>query len=142
MQRFISLVVLPVLAACATVTAEPDQDIAVATTPPGAACSLQNNEGTWTTTTTPATVRVKRSFSTLTIYCSHAEAGDGEMALSPKTRGRAWGNLLMLGLPATVDAATGAGYEYDPSTVTIPLDAKTPSPTDMQDGERGPAAQH
>lgn len=120
-MRFASLVAVLALAGCATVTAEPDQDITVDTTPPGASCSLKNNEGTWTIPLTPGTVKVKRSFSTLSVFCGHPDFGNGDTSIPAQTRARSWGNLLMFGLPATVDAATGDGYEYTPSTVIIPL---------------------
>ena len=109
------------LTACATTTAEHDQAITVTTEPPGASCAVKNNEITLTIAATPATVRVPRSFSTLAIYCSHPDFGTGEQMIEAKTRGRAWGNLLLFGMSAAVDATTGAGYEYAPSAVTIPL---------------------
>jgi hypothetical protein len=124
MRQLVAGAALLTMTACATVTAEPDQEISVSTTPVGATCSLQNNEGTWTIPVTPGAVRVERSFSVLTIYCSHTNAGKGEASLEPKTRGRAWGNLLMFGYPAAVDAATGDGYEYEPAVVSIPLKAE------------------
>ena len=113
------------LTACATVTAEPDQEIKVTTVPPGATCALQNNDGAWNIPVTPGSVRVKRSFSALGIYCSSTDGGSGNASLEPQTRDRAFGNLLMLGLPATVDAATGDGYEYKPDTVTVELTGKS-----------------
>ena len=130
------LITALLLSACATATAEHDQAITVVTTPPGASCALKNNEGTLTIAATPATVRVQRSFSTLAIFCGHPDFGTGEAMLEPKTRGRAWGNLLLFGLPAAVDATTGAGYEYEPASVAITL---TPSelPATAIDSQRG-----
>jgi hypothetical protein len=43
------------------------------------------------------------------------------LTLEPRTRPRAYGNILLLGLPAYVDAGTGAGYEYVPDKAEIPL---------------------
>ncbi len=125
LKHFLLTLTFLSLAACATVTAEPDQEISVITTPPGATCALQNNDGTWTINPTPGSVRVKRSFSTLAIYCSASDGGSGSAMLEPQTRARAFGNLLMLGLPATVDAATGDGYEYKPAAATIALEGKS-----------------
>lgn len=121
----ISLCVL-LLSACATLTAEGNQAIAVTTTPPGAACALSNAEGAWKIAATPGSATVERSFSPLAIRCTHPSAGSGSVTLEPTTRGRAYGNLLMLGIPALVDAATGDGYEYTPAEVDVSLAVMKP----------------
>lgn len=116
----ISCLLLLLLTACATITAESEQEISVRTTPEGAACNLRNKEGLWTLDRTPGTAVVKRSFSPLTITCAHEGEGPPMTAtLDPKTRGRAYGNILLGGFPAYVDASTGAGYEYAPSEVEL-----------------------
>lgn len=90
------------------------------TKPAGAACTLSNGTGNWQIEETPGTASVQRSFTPLNISC-----GNGTMhattTLEPRTRGRAYGNLLLLGLPAAVDAGTGYGYEYEPEKVTVIL---------------------
>lgn len=120
MKRLLLPFVLLVLTGCATITAEPDQEISVTTMPAGASCTLQNNVGSWKINKTPGSVRVKRDFSPLVIDCEITKAGQ-KKTLSPATRGRAYGNLLLLGIPALVDAYTGDGYEYQPSEVTLTL---------------------
>lgn len=123
-MRIIALAALLLVPACATVTSEATQDITVTTEPKGAVCGLKNNAGTWTIAKTPATAAVRRDFSPLTITCAHEGEGPPmTRVLEPRTRGRAYGNILLLGLPATVDAGTGYGYEYAPDAVKLKLKA-------------------
>ncbi len=120
-QTLTALLAALTLTACATITAETDQAISVTTEPAGAKCALQNSVGNWSIDKTPGTATVDRSFSPLVILCSDAAGNKGTATLEPKTRGRAYGNILMLGVPAVVDASTGAGYEYAPDSVSIAL---------------------
>ena len=62
-----------------------------------------------------------RSFEPLSVGCTLAGAGSASMVIEAKTRGRAYGNILLGGVPALVDAKTGDGYEYAPSSVTLTL---------------------
>lgn len=111
------------LTACATVTAQPDQSIAVSTEPSGAHCRLVNAVNSWNIESTPATVHVRRSYSPLEISCSKGNRS-GKTELPPYTRGRAYGNILLLGIPAIVDAGTGNGYEYRPDSAHLILQTK------------------
>jgi hypothetical protein len=107
------------LSACASLTASHEQEITITTTPPGAACVLTNPSQTHTIDSTPGTVTVERMFEPLAITCTLAGYPPAEMLLSAQTRGRAYGNILLGGVPAVVDASTGAGYEYSPSEVVL-----------------------
>lgn len=109
------------LTACATLTAESEQTISVVTEPAGASCVLTNSEGSYAIKQTPGSAEVTRAFSPLTITCAKPGAGSGSAVLEATTRGRAYGNILMAGVPALVDAHTGKGYEYEPANVVIPL---------------------
>lgn len=121
MARFFALLALPLLAsACATLTADSEQPITVNTTPAGAECALRNDAGSWEIAKTPGTVAVKRDFSPLHITCGHEGQPALTATLEAKTRGRAYANILMGGVPALVDAHTGDGYEYAPAEVTLP----------------------
>jgi hypothetical protein len=108
------------LSGCATITAESTQEITLATEPAGAICKLTNKTGSWESAPTPAKVNVQRSFSPLDIECKK-EKWSAKHTLKPFTRGRAYGNILLLGFPAYIDAATGAGYEYRPDNVSMKL---------------------
>jgi hypothetical protein len=120
MKRFLIPLALGGLSACATLTADSDQAITVTTEPAGAHCTLKNAVGSWEIAKTPGSVTVDRSFSPLVITCQSA-TGTSTATLQPATRDRAYGNILLLGYPAFVDAGTGAGYEYDPARVTVSL---------------------
>ncbi len=124
-MRFFLLPLLLTLPACATLTADGDQEITVDTTPPGAHCSLKNNAGSWKIKKTPGSVRVQRNFSPLVIQCKHPKHDPQKEVLNPATRARAYGNILLLGVPALVDAYTGAGYEYRPAKVKMTLTPST-----------------
>jgi len=121
MQKLFSLLSILALTGCATVTSESYQKINVTTVPDGAECTLSNDAGTYSIESTPATVRVTRSFSPLKIHCTKEQAGRDNAVIEARTRGRAYGNLLLLGLPAMVDAASGEGYEYEPADISITL---------------------
>lgn len=113
-----------IVTACATVTAESEQAISVTTTPAGAHCELRNGEGSWNIVETPGNAMVRRAFSPLHIRCEKAGVGSADRIIEAKTRQRAYGNILLLGYPALVDAATGAGYEYESHEVTLELSKK------------------
>lgn len=118
-MKYLALTALLLVAACATVTSESTQEIRVTTEPAGAACDLTNGFGTVSIDETPGTAQVHRSFTTLEIVCAHEDELPMKATLEPRTRGRAYGNILLLGLPAAVDAGTGYGYEYTPDSVTL-----------------------
>lgn len=115
-----ALTALFALSACATVTSKSVQEIQVATEPAGAACTLSNGFGRVQLAETPGTAEVHRSYTPLIISCGK-DGLSASTTIQPKTRGRAYGNILLLGLPAAVDAGTGYGYEYAPDSVTLEL---------------------
>ncbi len=117
---------LTTLTACATLTADATQKITVITTPAGAHCYLRNDEGRWEIAKTPDSAMVKRAFSKLAIECQKTSKGMklwlGEATLEATTRNRAYGNILLGGVPALVDAYTGDGYEYEQPNVMLTLE--------------------
>ena len=121
MKKLSLLLIIP-LTACATLTAESTQKITVTTTPAGAHCTLSNGEGSWEIAKTPASATVKRAFSKLTIACETARHETAATTLEAATRNRAYGNILLAGVPALVDAATGDGYEYESPDVVLALE--------------------
>ena len=130
-MKKLSLLLLASLTACATVTADSDQAISVTTLPAGAHCTLTNGEGSWQIAQTPGSVNVKRAFSKLNIECSETgirkwkrvgKSFWGSTKLEASTRNRAYGNILLGGVPALVDAATGDGYEYEQPNVSLKLE--------------------
>lgn len=111
---------LMLLAGCATVTADEVQDISLATEPTGAQCTLSNAQGSWDIAQTPGKATVHRDASDLVIRCTLGNQS-ATQTLEAFTRGRAYGNLLLVGVPALVDAYSGAGYEYRPTTTPLTL---------------------
>lgn len=122
MRQLAGLIFAFALTACATLTADADQEINVATTPPGAACVLSNGEGSWSIASTPGSAMVKRAFSPLLVRCDKAGTKGAGQIIEAETRGRAYGNILLLGIPAIVDSATGDGYVYNPDGVSLTLE--------------------
>lgn len=122
-QYFLLSFISLVLASCASITADSNQVISVTTTPAGASCALSNGEGSWSIASTPGNANVKRAFSPLLIRCEKHGYTPAQQTLEAETRGRAYGNILLLGIPAVVDAATGDGYVYDPASVNLALQA-------------------
>jgi hypothetical protein len=120
MKKHIALIsTLLTLSACATLTAEREQDISITTTPAGARCLLTNGQESWTLDETPGVVSLPRAYQPITLNCNLAGYAPVSTVLEPKTRGRAYGNLLLGGVPAIVDASTGAGYAYEPESVVL-----------------------
>ncbi|MDX2094534.1 MAG: hypothetical protein SFW64_01130 [Alphaproteobacteria bacterium] len=113
------------LTACATVTTENAQTITVSTTPEGMRCTLANDSGNWSIEHTPGSVEVARSFSPLQVECTQADGTKLTRQIGARTRGRAYGNILLLGIPALVDAGTGTGYEYSPEELSLTLEPST-----------------
>lgn len=124
MKNILILSAILLLSACATITASGDQDIAITTTPAGASCVLSNTQQTVILESTPGIANVTRMFEPLNVECSKPGYHNGETIIEAQTRGRAWGNILLLGVPAIVDTASGKGYEYDPAEVTLTLTPK------------------
>ncbi len=121
-MRHIALIALLLaLPACATLTADETQTIRISTTPEqGASCTISNGEQTWEVDSTPESITVPRAFKQLQVICSKEGVGSNVSKAQAGTRGRAYGNILLLGVPALVDAASGAGYEY-PEEITVTL---------------------
>lgn len=110
------------VSACATVTAESDQRLHIGTSPEqGLPCSVTDQQGVHSLDTTPGEITVKRAYHPLLIRCGKEDGGAyGEATIEASTRGRAYGNILLGGVPAFIDAGTGKGYEY-PANITIPV---------------------
>jgi hypothetical protein len=118
-QHLVSLALLLSLSACATLTGGREQEISITTTPAGADCLLTNGEESWTLQQTPGSISLPRAYQSITINCTLAGYAPISTTLSPKTRGRTYGNIALGGIPAIVDMQTGAGYAYEPENVVL-----------------------
>ncbi len=119
--RLVIPLLLLSLTACATITADTEQLIEITTRPAGANCVMSNSQGMWEVATTPGSVTVPRAFEPLDVLCKLPDGSTARTSLKAKTRGRAYGNILLLGVPTLVDASTGAGYEYEPASVDLEI---------------------
>jgi hypothetical protein len=131
MKKALPLLLLTLLPACATIVGGREQDIAIQTRPAGAACILSNSSTTWTVEQTPGMVSIPRGFEPVFVTCSLAGAGSVNTTLTPKTRGLAYGNILLAGIPVMYDHHTGAGYSYEPENLMLSLGssgASAPTP--------------
>jgi hypothetical protein len=126
MKYFLLSITTLALSACATITASAEQEITITTNPAGANCLISNTQQEWQVESTPGTVTVTRGFEPLGVSCTLAGYEVAHTLIESKTRGRSYGNILLGGIPAYVDAGTGKGYEYEPSDVTLTL---TPAST-------------
>ena len=116
-----SALMLPLLlAGCATLTASETQNITVLTQPEEATCTLTNNVRTWQIDRTPGSVDVTRDYSPLEVICWSKDKR-GTATLESETRGRTYGNILLGGVPAIVDAQSGYGYAYESGMVLVTL---------------------
>lgn len=126
MKLSIPLLAVLTLSACATITASHEQEIKIVTTPAGARCVLETTQQQWLIEETPGSVTVPRAFEPLLVTCKLSGYAPKRMTLEAQTRGRAYGNILLLGVPALVDAGTGAGYEYSPDQLELTFERTAP----------------
>jgi hypothetical protein len=124
MRTVVASLLCLTLTACATVVGGREQEIAIQTTPEGAKCLISGTEGSWSIERTPESFTVPRSLQPLTVTCTLEGYQPATTILEAKTRTLSYANILMLGVPALLDAQTGAGYEYDPSRVMLNFNAQ------------------
>ncbi len=110
------------LTSCASIVTGTKQSIAVNTDPAvGATCSLENDKGKWIVNSTPATVKINRSFNDLQINCEKRGYHPIYKQIASKTKGMAFGNAVFGGLiGAGIDMADGAAYDY-PTDIYVPM---------------------
>lgn len=110
------------LPGCASIVTGQDQTLSVDTPNcRGASCKLVNDDGAYYISSTPGTVMVNREYGDLTVVCSKKGFEDGIVTVSSKTKGMAFGNIIVGGIiGAAVDIGTGAAYDY-PSEVVVPM---------------------
>jgi len=119
-KRFLSIIAILTLSACASMTAGQNQSLSVSTTP-SAACTLSNDKGTWYVNT-PGTVTVNRAYGDMTVLCKSKNLTATNVVKSsvkPILAGNIiwlWG--VVIGIP--IDMITGAAYDY-PNPIIMPL---------------------
>lgn len=109
------------LSGCATIIEGTTQRVSVTTQPvSGAACTLVNERGRWTLTSSSA-VEVKRSTSPLNITCKKEGYQDAVGTLNSHTSDGTSVTALLLGpVGVGIDAASGATFHY-PNGIVLTL---------------------
>ncbi len=110
------------LPACATVVNGTSQDVAVSTSPPGAACAVDRaGARLGVVPQTPGSLHVEKSKNDLTVTCGKAGFQTAAVTHSPSFSFMTFGNFFVGGLVgAAVDMASGANYQY-PGDIRINL---------------------
>lgn len=103
------------LAGCATITKGTTQAVAVDTPgAPGASCTLSSAGIGQKVVTTPATIVLDKSQSSIQVVCKKECYQDGVGIISSNTEEMTAGNVLVGGVVGLgVDAATGAMNKYN-----------------------------
>jgi hypothetical protein len=125
------LVLAFLVTACATITKGTTQPI-VLTTPgvPGAQCTLNSPAIGTKVVTTPATLVLDKSQSSITVVCKKECFQDGTGIIASNTETMAAGNILAGGVIGLgIDAASGAMNKYnaDNQIAMVPLPGCKPT---------------
>jgi hypothetical protein len=127
------------LSGCATIMEGTTQSITIATTPPGAHCTV-DREGARVGEigVTPGSIQLNKSGKDLSVTCSKAGFQTATIAQSPDFSGTTFGNIIIGGgIGAIADAASGANYKY-PAQINVAL-APGVMPTPVQPLASNPA---
>lgn len=110
-------------AGCATVTTGSNQEIRVATGPPGANCILsRDGREIGQVASTPATAFVSKSGHDIAVNCAKYGRANGAAVIPADGQAAVFGNFIIGGLLGRgLDLATGSAHEY-PCGVRIWLD--------------------
>lgn len=106
-------------AGCASITGSEMQQLSLTTkgedakTIEGVKCKLQNDKGTWESTS-PGFVYVHRSFEDLTVECKKGGLKDGLLKAISRAADSMYGNIFIIGggIGAIIDHNKGTGYNY------------------------------
>ena len=110
------------LPACATVVNGTSQDVAISTSPPGAACAVDRaGARLGVVAQTPGSLHVEKSKNDLMVTCGKAGFQTAAVTHSPSFSMMTFGNLFVGGaIGVAVDLASGANYKY-PSDIRVDL---------------------
>ena len=123
-MRGLSMLLLPFIAGCASLSHGTTQQIAVTTAPPGAACILSRQGlSIATVAQTPGMALVQRDKRDILATCSKPGYQTAIRMLHSGVADSSFGNILAGGLiGVAIDSANGADNEY-PASVSIPMTA-------------------
>jgi hypothetical protein len=119
----LAIIALAMLGGCATIIEGTGQSIGIATSPPGATCTVTRAGITLgQVASTPGSIRIDKSKDDLQVTCGAPGYQTATIAQSPSFSGTTFGNIIAGGVVgAVVDASSGANYYYPPQIVlTLP----------------------
>ena len=103
---------------CASITGSEMQQLSLTTkgedaqVVEGVKCKLQNDKGTWESTS-PGFVNIRRSSEDLTVECKKEGQKDGLLKAISRAAGSMYGNIIFGGgIGAIIDHNKGTGYNY------------------------------
>jgi hypothetical protein len=125
MLKYVLIVLAAVaLSACSSIVDDDTQMVNVNTDPPGAKCTLQNDEGRFVVGSTPGTVMIETSCDPLMIACEKEGYQTTTSSSEDKHKGIVWGNVIFGGIVGyAVDRYSGAACKY-PNDVFVTLPKK------------------
>jgi hypothetical protein len=120
MRKLLLLALLP-MAACATIVNGTSQDVAINTSPIGAACDVtRQGSHIGSVMATPGSLHVDKSGKDLTISCMKDGFTPAQATQAPTMSAATLGNVLLGGLVGiAVDASTGANFSYHDVQLTL-----------------------
>jgi hypothetical protein len=114
LTRVVALLMLPVLASCASIVSGRSQIVTMETPDAQQAhCQLQNHKGTWTVAATPSPVTIRDSASDMVVVCEKDGYEKTTGTFSSNLKPWLFGNVILGGIIGIiVDLSDGAGFEY------------------------------
>ncbi len=127
-MRFVALLSLALLSACATMVEGTTDTVTLSSTPEGATCTLERGgERIGAVASTPGSVSLSKSRNDLVVQCSKPGYRPETKVVQSSFTGTTFGNLLLGGVVGVVvDAASGANSQY-PKDIRIDM-AEEPRP--------------
>ena len=119
-RRLMTMPLVALLPACATIMDGNTPAGSISTAPPGATCNVAREGASFGVIQTPGMVTVERSKRDLTVTCGKAGSQTVQLTQPAKFTGVTFGNLVVGGpFGAIVDAASGANYRYDSQVLIV-----------------------
>ena len=122
MKKILMIIVLSfILSSCATTMSGNQQPVNISSNVSGAACTLQNEKGSWSLST-PGSAVVTNSRENLSVRCQKAGYQTAIVSVPSKHKDSAtWGNVILGGGIGYIwDRKSGAAFIY-PSTINLTL---------------------
>tara|TARA_B100001250_G_scaffold401836_1_gene414187 strand:+ start:1809 stop:2333 length:525 start_codon:yes stop_codon:yes gene_type:complete len=136
MKKILMIFVLSfVLSSCASTMSGNQQPVNISSNVNGAACTLQNEKGSWSLST-PGSAVVTNSRENLSVKCQKAGYQTAIVSVPSKHKDSAtWGNVILGGGIGYIwDRKSGAAFIY-PSTINLTLIKEESSSSSSQEAD-------